>query len=115
MHRRERRSRERREPRDDGVEDVVEDRLAVLVGGVGVREVAPGAEPASLAPHDERADARLFGFGEAAVQVRDHRGIDGVDLVGPVEDQLAASPLDVQQDGVTHLDHPRFPWGTHSS
>src|SRR4029079_2487779 len=87
------------EPLYDRIEDVVEDRLAVLVRGVGVGEIASRAEAPALTPEHECPRPGVPPPAQALVEIGDHRLVDGVHLVGPVEYQFGERVVDLEPDG----------------
>ena len=107
VHRRERRHGEPGQALDDRVQRVVQDRFAVLVRRVGVGQISSGAEATPLTAHDECAHPGRLDPVETTVQIGDHRFVDRVELVGPVEHQLRVAGIDLQPHGVSHRALPR--------
>src|SRR5438270_251974 len=66
----------------------LEDRLAVLVEGIGVAQVASGAEPLALAPQQQGPGRVLLQLVEGRGQRRPGRLVEGVAPLRSVEDEL---------------------------
>jgi hypothetical protein len=91
--------RDRGHARDQGVEHVAKDRLAILVEGVRFGEVTPAAERTSFAANQQRPRSALFGGVETLHELTDHRVVHRVQLVGAIEHQFGEPIDDRQADG----------------
>ena len=98
VHRCDGRHRDAGHPLDQGIEHVAQDRLAVLVQGIGVGEVAAAAEGPPFTPHEQRASAARLRLVERLGEVVHHREVHRVHLVRAVEHHFGDTTVEAVQD-----------------